>query len=269
MRIIYEAYLPKQKLEEIAKISPKNSGTFNFSALDVAWNAQEYKKYLTEYHEHLHPDATPNQVRGNHDRPRVASPHVLDHWNARALAVINLTLPGNPYIYYGEELALPDVYVPDELLDDKLGFRDYARTPMLWNGEINAGFSGAEQTWLPVDPLYHSRNALLQSGIEDSTLNMYKMLLSLRHSHPGLNHKTSFEILETEGDLMAFIRSAEDSKNAVMTIVNFSEEFLSTSIDTDFVGGRVVISSRNSTERQIKFNHFELAPNEAIVIELG
>ena len=55
-----------------------------------------------------------------------------------------MSLPGSPILYYGDEIGMGDnVY---------LGDRNSVRTPMQWNGGVNAGFSTAdpERLWLPL-----------------------------------------------------------------------------------------------------------------------
>ena len=55
-----------------------------------------------------------------------------------------MSLPGSPIMYYGDEIGMGDnVY---------LGDRNSVRTPMQWNGGVNAGFSTAdpERLWLPL-----------------------------------------------------------------------------------------------------------------------
>src|SRR3989449_2131684 len=61
-----------------------------------------------------------------------------------------LSMPGSPFIYYGDEIGMGDnVY---------LGDRDGVRTPMQWQPERNAGFSNADpqRLYLPpiMDPIY-------------------------------------------------------------------------------------------------------------------
>ena len=70
----------------------------------------------------------------NHDEPRFAT-----RWGAhaaRAALVLQMTLRGTPCLYYGDELAMPDVPVPLERARDRARLRDGrpprdpARTPM-------------------------------------------------------------------------------------------------------------------------------------------
>ena len=62
---------------------------------------------------------------------------------ARAMALVELALPGAVYLYNGEELGLPDVDLPDEALQDPVWERsghtergrDGCRVPMPWEGD--------------------------------------------------------------------------------------------------------------------------------------
>ena len=69
-----------------------------------------------------------------------------------------LTLRGTPFLYYGDEIGLPDVPLdPANALDpvarrtgDPARNRDLCRTPMQWTAEPGAGFTTAGATpWLP------------------------------------------------------------------------------------------------------------------------
>ena len=70
-----------------------------------------------------------------------------------------LTLRGTPFLYYGDEIGLPDVPLdPADALDPvprRTGKpernRDPCRTPMQWTAEPGAGFTEAGvETWLPI-----------------------------------------------------------------------------------------------------------------------
>ena len=81
----------------------------------------------------------PIYVLGNHDQPRLASR--IGPEAARTAALLQLTLPGAAFIYYGEELGLRNVTIPPDRVQDPfekrvpgLGLgRDPERTPMPWS----------------------------------------------------------------------------------------------------------------------------------------
>ena len=91
----------------------------------------------------------PTLVLSNHDRSRHASRYDDGrHGDARArvAAVLETSLRGTPFLYYGEEIALRDVAVPrDEIVDPPAKRatrlapwcnRDQARAPMPWASRI-------------------------------------------------------------------------------------------------------------------------------------
>ncbi|MGI9107076.1 MAG: maltose alpha-D-glucosyltransferase, partial [Pyrinomonadaceae bacterium] len=97
-----------------------------------------------------------------------------------------LSLPGSPFLYYGDEIGMGDnIY---------LGDRDGVRTPMQWSADRNAGFSDAnpQKLYLPVviDPEYHasSVNVEAQWANPESLLWWTKRMIALRKRHPALSH---------------------------------------------------------------------------------
>src|SRR5436190_23260979 len=122
-----------------------------------------------------------------------------------------LSMPGSPFIYYGDEIGMGDnVY---------LGDRDGVRTPMQWQPERNAGFSNADpqRLYLPpiMDPIYgyQAVNVEAQTREPSSLLNWTKRMLAVRKtSHacgrgrltflrPG-NRKILAYLREFEGEAM-------------------------------------------------------------------
>ena len=74
-----------------------------------------------------------------------------DPQRARVALMMLLTLRGTPFLYYGDEIGLPDVALdPADALDpvpqrtgDPTRNRDTCRTPMHWSAEPGAGFTDA------------------------------------------------------------------------------------------------------------------------------
>src|SRR5215213_3957461 len=80
---------------------------FNFELLTAEWDARGLAAFIERYLTAIPPGGWPNWVLGNHDTPRVASR--LGPAQARAAAMLLLTLPGTPILYQGDELGLVDV----------------------------------------------------------------------------------------------------------------------------------------------------------------
>ncbi len=152
---------------------------------------------------------------------------------ARAATTVMLALPGSAYIYQGEELGLPDATeLPDEVRQDptweKSGHtsrgRDGCRVPMPWEGDAPAyGFSATGASWLPQPEVYGELAVDRQTGMEGSTLELYRTLLRLRREHrPGRGRLTWVDLGES---VLAFDVSTETGP-PVRVIANLGEEFL-------------------------------------------
>ena len=87
-------------------------------------------------------------VLSNHDFPRV--PTRVGEENARAAAVLLLTLPGPAFVYQGEELGQTDAPGPGTRYD-RHG-RDSCRHPVQWEPDPRTGGFTEGEPWLaPVD----------------------------------------------------------------------------------------------------------------------
>jgi len=94
---------------------------------------------------------------------------------AKLAASIQLTLPGTPFIYYGEEIGMTGTK-PDERI----------RTPMQWDPLEGGGFT-YETPWQPLaeDALF--RTVFAQTWESDSLLSRYRALIRIRNAHPALS----------------------------------------------------------------------------------
>jgi len=131
-------------------------------------------------------------ITGNHDTPRISLG--LDRRElALAFAVI-FTMPGVPFLYYGDEIGMRFINLPSK----EGGYtRTGSRTPMQWQSGGNMGFSTApaEKLYLPVDPDPSAPNVAGQEKDPASLLNTVKSLLRLRREEEDLSAKPNLEIL--------------------------------------------------------------------------
>ncbi len=129
-----------------------------------------------------------------------------------------LSLPGSPFLYYGDELGMGDnVY---------LGDRDGVRTPMQWSSDVNAGFSRAEPAKLysPVsmDAVYNyqSINVEVQNRSEASLLRWVRRMIRARKTTRAFG-RGALAFVETENErVLAFVRTYE--KEEVLVVANLS-----------------------------------------------
>ena len=119
----------------------------------------------------------------NHDTIRPSAGLTVDE--LRLAYATLFTLPGAPFVYYGDEIGMR--YLP---LPTKEGgyFRTGSRTPMQWDGTANHGFStaAADALYLPVDTADDAPTVEAQQADPNSLLHAVKSLLAFRHAHRDL-----------------------------------------------------------------------------------
>ena len=131
-------------------------------------------------------------ISGNHDTPRIS--HGLDTKETALAYAFFFTMPGLPFLYYGDEIGMRYL---NNLPTKEGGYtRTGSRTPMQWKGGSSRGFSSAPQEllYLPVDSSHDAPNVENQEREPSSLLNMVKSLLHLRHSEEDLWSKPNLEI---------------------------------------------------------------------------
>jgi alpha-glucosidase len=225
--LIGEIYLPFNRLSMYYGKNLEGAQLpFNFALIRAAWNAKEIAGLIADYEKALPAGGWPNWVLGNHDQPRIAA-RVGAH-RARTAAMLLLTLRGTPTMYYGDEIGLARVPIPESLVQDPweknepgLGFsRDPWRTPYQWDDSESAGFTSGTP-WLPVGQDYRRSNVAVLKRDPDSLLCLYHRLIKLRRQYRALN-VGDVRLLGAENDVLCFERSCEDERMIVM--LNFAEK---------------------------------------------
>jgi alpha-glucosidase len=239
---------------------------FNFECISLPWDANTYRGFIDVYQESLMPGQPPIYNMGNHDKPRLASRIGRDA--ARTAAMLLLTLPGMPFIYYGDEIGMHDVKIPENKVKDpsatrQMGGRDPGRTPMQWDASDNAGFSGVEP-WLPLADDYEEYNVLLESRNPQSFLDLYKFLLRLRNWSPVMKYGSYRSINVGSDDVFAFVREHDMERYTV--VLNFSESEIE--IDSKTLKGELIATTyMDNPEPLIINSYLLLRPNEGVIIE--
>jgi alpha-glucosidase len=108
---------------------------------------------------------------------------------ARAATMLILALPGSTYLYQGEELGLQEpLNIPSDQMQDPQWFRsegsisrDGCRVPMPWTPDGPSFGFGPGGAHLPQPEWFKDWNVQSESGVEGSTLEMYRAALKLRH----------------------------------------------------------------------------------------
>ena len=131
----------------------------------------------------------------NHDTLRPA--YRLDAEELKLAYAFLFTMPGVPFLYYGDEIGMRYLELPTK---EGGYFRTGSRTPMQWKAGKNLGFSegDADALYLPVDPASDAPTVEGQEGDPDSLLNTVRALLKLRHAEADLQADGPFEVLCAE-----------------------------------------------------------------------
>jgi len=135
---------------------------------------------------------------------------------AELLNALLLSLPGSPFLYYGDEILMGDnIY---------LGDRDSVRTPMQWSPDRNGGFSRADPARLYLQPLldpiygYQSVNVESDSNNPSSFLRWLRELLGVR-KREAVFGTGAFELIETDQEsVLAFVRYLNPDGRVVVCV---------------------------------------------------
>ena len=170
----------------------------------------DIEAFLVNYLKHYNATKTRGYIAiptGNHDMPRPTWGR--DTQEVRTIFAMLLTMPGVPFIYYGDEIGMR--YLPEApnkeggLLDEIQ--RCGSRTPMQWSKEKNAGFSTAapDKLYLPIDPIDSRPEVATEEKDPASMLNFTRALLRLRREHPALANSSDFQPLHAETKSYPFV----------------------------------------------------------------
>ncbi len=261
----------EQLISVYSAVGWKFFAPFNFSLITLPWTAQAHKLYIDKYDELLGNLYLPIYVLGNHDKPRVVSR--IGEKQARVAAMLQLTLRGLPFIYYGEEIGMENGDIPPEKIQDTfekrspgLGLgRDPQRTPMQWSSEINAGFSHHEP-WLPVASNFSNKNVSLEEETNKSMLSLYKLLIKVRKHHPALNVGTYLPLPHPAENVFAFIRETEEEQ--ILIILNFDSN--SKQISLPYLNTKIICTTTltRKEEESIDLKSYQLSGDEGLILQI-
>jgi alpha-glucosidase len=198
-REIADGYEPPRVL--VAEMfEPRRQSTFivpgqlemAFAMILAGWGAGPWRRAVDVARGALRgPGREPSWTQSNHDVVRQVTRFGggdIGRARARAALLFLLGLPGQVFLYQGEELGLEEVDLPDEQRQDPVFFhsggrhagRDGCRVPLPWHrGLPNGGFS-TSPPWLPVPSGWDRFAVDAQASSAGSMLQHYHRALDLR-----------------------------------------------------------------------------------------
>ena len=147
----------------------------------------------------------------NHDQDRSFNRLGQSPARAKLAASILLSLPGVPYLYYGEEVGMLG-QKPDENI----------RRPMQWSSEANAGFS-SQTPWHPINTNFANANVADQSQDQNSLWRHYQKWIGTRNNTAALRKGTYSAVNAGSTTVFAFLRVL-DNQTPVLALHNLSTQ---------------------------------------------
>jgi alpha-amylase len=142
----------------------------------------------------------------NHDQTRTMTVLGGDVARAKLAATLLLTLPGLPFVYYGEEIGMTGDK-PDPRL----------RTPMQWAPRRGVGFTSGT-AWESPQPDSLTVTVVTQDADPGSLLNRYRKLIHLRKQNEALATGRLVPLAATSPQVASYLRRA--GSHAVLVVAN-------------------------------------------------
>ena len=263
--------------EQIAKYygdehAPGLHLAFNFQFIHeqdpvhTPWEAEALRRVVRNAEDAIPAGAQPCYAIANHDRARFISRHNQDgngFARSRASIVMLTGLRNTPFLYYGEEIGMENVDVPEDKLQDPARFRSFGRdperTPMQWDASPGRGFSQHEP-WLPFGRV--DRNVAAQLDDPDSLLALVRRAIWLRKRAPVLLQGAYREL---DGPPGVFLFERELGGSAAVVAVNTETAGVTVRLAKP---GDVILSTEREQEGMRVTGELQLAPlGAAIVLE--
>lgn len=170
----------------------------------------------------------------NHDQDRIMS-LLDDPRQARLAASILFTLPGIPFIYYGEEIGMLGKK-PDE----------YIREPMVWD---LPGKDSGQTSWIKPRYSVPGKVTPVREQLDDpnSLLSHYRKMISLRKEYGILSGGTVRSMDSFPDDLCAYAVAGEEGE--ILVIHNLSGETATIEPDPNGSDGRIIYLSGAMAEK--------------------
>ena len=211
---------------------PAIDSVFHFDYGNAVVNAvtqgfsRDYVEQVIRWHENAleqSETAVQSPFLRNHDQNRLAGPSEDSYPNIgpdltglKLAAEMLLTVPGSPFIYYGDELGMGGAKAGQPPLWDAT-----VRTPFLWSDDRLTTWTLDEYDY--VDAANQNVPSVTAQMADDASLyQTYKTLLHLRIAEPALKYgdMTAFEA--NHPGLQGFYRAYEDDR--LLVLHNVSDE---------------------------------------------
>ncbi|HSN49746.1 MAG TPA: alpha-amylase family glycosyl hydrolase [Bacteroidales bacterium] len=182
-----------------------------------------YETFLDQYNSTVK-DGYMSSPTGNHDGNRLANVIRGDAEQLKVAMTYFLSLPGIPFIYYGDEIGMKFI----EGMPDVEGSRNRsgARTPMQWDSNTNAGFSSApaDKIYLPLDPDPKRPTVAAEDKDPNSLLNYVRTLLQLRVTSEAMGNTGEWKLISDANKPYPLVYMRWNSSEKYIIAINPSDK---------------------------------------------
>lgn len=207
------------------------------------------QKEILDFYQDITDEFIDATFSSNHDQPRLLNSLNENPRKLKQAINILMTMPGAPYLYYGEEIGMLGKK-PDE----------HIREPFLWDIEAN---DKGRTTW--IEPKYSIDETVtplaIQKSMSTSYFNHYKEIIKLRNTNRALA-LGDLDLYEGElpQSLMAYYRRHKDQQ--VFVVHNLGDEDKKLSMPEDF--GKMIFHYGGAGKDE---GQLHLPPYSSIVLE--
>jgi glycosidase len=194
---------------------------------------------------------------GNHDLSRLNINRTVDE--LEMLFAFSLAMPGIPFIYYGNEIGMRQLYdLP--YIEGSYKPRAGARTPMQWNRGANLGFSTApaEKLYQSVDPSSDPPTVEEQEKDPNSLLNRVRRLIQLKKTEPALAAYAEFVPVYAKENKYPFVFARAAGDDVILAVFNPAARTETASFSLNIAAKNLKLLSGRKADIEMKGNNYNL-----------
>ena len=209
------------------------------------------KKIMEDFYITINPNFIDATFLSNHDQERIMSSVNNDINKVKMAAALLFTLPGSPYIYYGEEIGMKGKK-PDEFI----------REPFLWDVKSK---DKVRTTW--VTPRYSTDSTIVSAAqqMKDKTslFNYYKTFIAFRNNSKALTFGEMKPVGVGRKEICAFQRIFENEN--LLVLHNLSKNDIAFSLPENLNGYNTINFKMGNSN--VKNNTVHLAAYSTLIVK--
>lgn len=225
-------------------------------------NCQDYFDYVKTWQDTIsekNKNAISAPFISNHDTARSAGFLTRNTQREKNAAMAYLMIPGNPFIYYGEEIAMTGSNNDPE-----------KRTGMVWSLTDTKGYvskvPGSSNTEKPAEGVDEAQKN------ENSLLNFYKKLIRLKLQNPEIARGSFTPVVLDENNVKVGAYISEYNGSKVMVVMNLSEDTQTVTASKDKmaysgVRGYAISDTTNTEKVALDGDKLTIPANSVVVLK--